>query len=128
MQSSVLDTKLYKKIEDDFNRQLLTQANSLSFIRMVGAAIEEHLNQLVALKELSEQWLNLMDLPTRDDIADIAEKVIKNEDRLDNLDDMLYQTLEEIKNNRNQMARVAWKLAEISAEFDTYKVIEMVGK
>jgi uncharacterized protein Yka (UPF0111/DUF47 family) len=123
MQSSGLDTKLYKEIEDDINRQLLSETNSLSFIRMVGAVIEEHLNQLVALRELTEQWLNFMDFPTRDDIADVAKKVIKNEERLDNLDDNLYQTMVELKNSRKQMAKLAWKMAEISAELNTDKEI-----
>jgi uncharacterized protein Yka (UPF0111/DUF47 family) len=128
MQSSGLDTKLIKKIEDDINRQLSSQTNSLSFIEMVGAAIEEHLNQIEALRVLSEQWLNFMDLPTRDDIADIAKKVIKNEERLDELDDKLYQTLVDIKKNRNQMAKLVWKVAEISTEFNTNKVSELGGK
>jgi len=105
---------LCKKIEDDINRNIFSQANSLSFIKMTGAAIEEHLNHLVAARELTKQWLDCNGLPTKDDIAEIAKKIIENEDRLDRLDDTLYLVLMNIKASRRQMAGLALDLDEIS--------------
>jgi hypothetical protein len=93
---------------------------------MVGAAMEEHLNQLLALRELSEQWLDCMGLANRDNIADIAKKVIENEERLDRLDDILHQTLEEIKENYHQIAKLAWNMAELSADTAHEMEIEQV--
>lgn len=122
MQSSGLDAKLYKKIEDDINRKLFSQINTLSFIRLIGEVIEEHLNQILVLRELSEQWLDFMDLPTRDDIADIAKKIIENEERLDRLDEILHQSLVEIKENRNEMSKFAWVLAELDREMEIERV------
>ncbi|MEH7354942.1 hypothetical protein V7150_15400 [Neobacillus drentensis] len=109
--------KLYKKIEDDINRKIFSQTNSLSFIKMTGTAIEEHLNHLVGARELTKQWLDCNGLPTRDDIADIAKKIIENEDRLDRLDDAFYAVLMNIKASRRQMAVLALDLDEISGSF-----------
>jgi len=110
---------LCKKIEDDINCKIFSQTNSLSFIKMTGTAIEEHINYLVASREFTNQWLDCNGLPSRDDIADIAIKIIGNEDRLDRLDDTLYQVLMNINASRRQMARLALDFAEILAEFHT---------
>lgn len=106
-----------KKLEDDVNRQLFSKANSLAFITMVGETMENHLSQLVAVRDAFKQWLDRMDFPTRDDIAVLANKIIEIEDRFDRLDENLYLTLEGIKESRRQMAGLAWKLAELVAEF-----------
>jgi uncharacterized protein Yka (UPF0111/DUF47 family) len=117
MQSSGQNLREFcKKIEDDINRKLLSEANSLAFITMVGEALENHLDQLVALRESSKQRLDWMDLPTRDDIADIANKIIDYEDRLDRLDENLYQALEGMKECRRKMAGLVWKMAEMSTK------------
>jgi hypothetical protein len=118
MQSSDQNLReYYKKIEDDFNRKLFTKTNSLAFIAMVGEIMETHLDHLVATKELSKQWLDKMELPTRDSIAEVARKKIEIEDRLDRLEDQLYLSIEAMKQCRSQMAVLAWKMAELSAEF-----------
>lgn len=109
--------KLYKRIEVDINRKIFSQTNSLSFIKMTGDAIEEHLDHLVTARKLTKQWLNCNGLPTRDDIGDIAKKIIENEDRLDRLDDTLYQVLMNIKASRRQMAELALDLDEILGSF-----------
>ena len=110
-----------KKIEDDVNRELFSRANSIAFIKMVGETMENHLNQLVSLRSSTKQWLDLMEFPTRDEIAEIAGKIIEIEDRLDRLDDQLYQTIKGVKECRNQMAGLVLQLAELSIEFNQKK-------
>jgi hypothetical protein len=39
------------------------------------------------------------------------------EDRLDRLEDQLYLSIEAMEQCRSQMAMLAWKIAELSAEF-----------
>ncbi|WHY79095.1 hypothetical protein QNH20_08190 [Neobacillus sp. WH10] len=111
--------KLYKRIEDEINRNIFSQTNSLLFIKMTGDAIEEHLNHLVTARELTKQWLDCNGLPTRDDIGDLAKKIIENENRLDRLDDTLYLVLKNIKAYRRQMAGLALDLDGISESFYT---------
>lgn len=113
-----------EKLEDEVNRQLFSKANSLAFITLVGETMEHHLNQLVAVRDASIQWLSRMDFPTRDDIAVLANKLIEIEDRFDRLDENLYLTLEGIKESRRQMAGLAWKLAELATEFGHEKRTE----
>ena len=114
-----------KKIENDVNRELFSRANSIAFIKMVGETMENHLNQLVSLRSSTKQWLDLMEFPIRGEIAEIAGKIIEIEDRLDRLDDQLYQTIKGVKECRNQMAGLALQLAELSIEFNHKKGEEM---
>lgn len=117
-----------KKIEDDINRKLFSITNSLSFVTMCGVTLEEHLNQLLAVRELSEQLLDCLGFPTRDDIAAIAKKIIVFEDRLDRLDENLHLTLVDMEESRTQVARMTWEMAELSAEFGQVIEGELVKK
>lgn len=116
--------KSCKMIEDEINQKLLSKTNSLTFVAMVGEALEEHLNQLESLRKSSNQWLNSMCLPDKDDFVFIAKKVISIEDRLDRMDEKLYQTLEIIKENRRQLGGLMWEIAKLSADFSQGKEID----
>jgi BMFP domain-containing protein YqiC len=98
---------LYKKLEDDMNRWIFSQTNSLSFVQYAGKVLEQHLNDLQAARKLTEQWLESMDLPTRNDLAEVAKRIIQTESRLDLLEEALYQTVAETKEKQNQIAVLA---------------------
>lgn len=117
MQSSAKDLREFcQTIESDFNRKLFSKANSLTIIAMVGEALENHVNQILAIRKSWEIWLEEMGLPTRDDVADVACTLIKIENCLDCLDEDLYQTWEQVAQTRRQLAGLGIILKEMTEE------------
>lgn len=105
-----------KELEAEMNQELLLLTNSLSFIRMASKAMEEHLDQIVAVRERTEQWLKCLDLPTRAEISDKAKTIIAFEDRLDRLDDTLYQIIMNTKEHKLQMTELALDLERMKSK------------
>jgi chromosome segregation ATPase len=110
-------SEIFKELEDDLNCQLYSLTNSKPFISMAGKALDQHLDMLIELRMVTRQWLELMCLPTRDDVVDIAQRLIKTEDRLDSLDENLYQILDNIKDYRNEIGRLKDEIAEFDRPF-----------
>lgn len=105
MQSSAQEVREYcKKIEVDMNQKLFSAANSINFIAMVNEALACHVSQVLEIRKSAEAWLEHWELPNRDDVANIARKQIEIENRLDCLDEDLYQTWEKLKETQKKLA------------------------
>lgn len=115
--SSGLDLRQYcKKVEDEINSYLFSQANSFVFIKRVQRAIDDHLTDLVAVRDQTEQWLHYVDRPTKKEISVLAKKVIKYEDRLDRLDDTLHQILISSKQYHRRVEMLSAEVAKIKED------------
>ncbi len=111
--SSKSPGEFYKKLEDELNRKLYSLTNSLPFITMAGKALDQHLDMIAVSRKLTVQSLALMDYPSRDDVADIAKRIIRIEERLDGLDECLYLTLVEVEEYRNQIGKFINEICEL---------------
>ncbi|MEH7252530.1 hypothetical protein V7111_10440 [Neobacillus niacini] len=109
--SSKSPCEFFKEIEDELNRKLYSYTNSSPFIAMAGKAIDQHLEMVRVIRMITVQWLEINGYPSRDDVADIARRIIRLEERLDSLDEGLYLTLVEINVYRNQMDNLKNELA-----------------
>lgn len=119
MQASCKETeKVFIKLEAEMNKKLHSITNSLSFISLCGEALEEHLNQVTLIRQLSSEWLACRNLPNRDETAAIAQKKIQYEDRIDRMDDQLYETTLGINKYRSNLAVLSREAAALIAGLD----------
>jgi hypothetical protein len=49
-----------------------------------------HLERVQNMRKFGQKWLNQMGYPNKDEVAHIAKRAIVHEDKLDNLDDLVY--------------------------------------
>ncbi len=108
--------KTYKKVEADCNRQVLSMTNNLRYIKKLGQAMDAHVDDIIALRKLTKEWLDSLKLPNRDDIAAISKRVITLEARLDDLDEQLTESIQQIKNHHNQIRKFSEEIAELKKE------------
>jgi hypothetical protein len=80
----------FKHLESKINKRIHSLTNSRSFILASGRALELHLKRLKVHKELTTRWLKMMDLPNKDEIAEVSLKLVDCEERLDTLDETIY--------------------------------------
>lgn len=110
--------KTYKQFEEDLNQKILSMTNCYLFITMLGQSLDVHLDYIVMVKKQSKELLDNLDLPCRDDISILAKRVIEIESRLDNLDENLYDTLDDLKNYHSKLKGLSKELATLSFKSD----------
>lgn len=76
-----------------------------------------HLDQVIAIKEQSQQLLDCLDLPNKDETTDIAIKKVEIEERLDVMEDQMYGLCQNMIRHRQDMTKLFDKMAVISDEF-----------
>lgn len=108
----------YKEFEEDVNQKILSMTNCYLFIAMLGQSLDAHLDYIVMVKKQTKELLDDLDLPCRDDIALLAKRVIEIESRLDNLDENLYDTLDDMKNYQTRLKELSKELATLSFKSD----------
>jgi len=106
----------YKKLEADYNRQVLSMTNNLQYVKKLGQAIDAHLDGIVAIRKVTRELLDSLQLPSRDDIAAIAKRVIALETRLDDLDEQIAESMEQIRSHHNQIRKFSEEIAALSME------------
>lgn len=104
---------LCKKIEEELNRTYRSVAGTVPFMTLAGAALETHLDQVEKGRKLCKAMLDGLGLPCRDEVAAIAKRLIKNEARLDQLDDDLYGTVLELMQSRAKLSQLSAELAKL---------------
>ena len=107
--------KRYKKIEADFNREILSMMNNMMVVSKFGQAMEDHLDEVVAIRKLTKSILEKLGLPERDEIIVLSKRVINLEARLDQLDDLVYDSMLEMRAYQDQLRNLSEELAELSA-------------
>jgi hypothetical protein len=82
--------EFYREQEKQFNKSLLSRANCPDFIYTVRTILDIHLNQVVEYRKLVQTWLDLLDIPSKDDITGLSKTMIRLEGRVDSLEDHLF--------------------------------------
>ena len=118
MQASSRDIREFcKSMEAEINSKMLLKTNSLAFIEKIAEVIESHLDHVEETRASTEKWLELMGLPTRDEMAAIAINLLKLEQRLDGLDDVLFNTLESMEEYSLKMLDLKEQVRPLTHEF-----------
>lgn len=120
---------LYKDIEYELNKRIHAAANCRDFTLAFGRAMDNHLKQMKIHRKLITSWLKARNLPNKDEIAAISERIVKNSEKIDVIDDALYILHKQQKNNQDLLAMVrsSWEdllavLAAEEREFQSKKV------
>ncbi|WP_209123731.1 hypothetical protein [Alkalihalobacillus sp. BA299] len=100
----------YKQQEDEWNKYILSTFNSHHFVYQTGKWINAHIDEVIEKRKIAELWLEILYVPTKNDIANLANKVIKHEDRVDFLEDQLFslnkerrKTIEVLKRTNSEI-------------------------
>lgn len=96
----------YKKLEKEWNKQIHLSANCLTFTQSFGKAVEYHLDHVVIQQKVINNWLTVFDIPKKDDFAQLAERKVDCEEKLDNLEETLYMLNIGLKNNHSQLKKL----------------------
>jgi hypothetical protein len=80
----------YKKWEEEWNEHLKSLANCHQLVVLVEEMLGIHLERVQNMRKFGQKWLNQMGYPNKDEVAHIAKRVIVHEEKLDNLDDLVY--------------------------------------
>jgi BMFP domain-containing protein YqiC len=93
----------YKNLEKEWNKQIHLSSNCLTFTHSFGKAVESHLDNVVIQQKVINNWLTVLDIPKKDDFAQLAEKKVACEEKLDNLEETLYMLNIRLKNNHSKL-------------------------
>ena len=105
--------KFYKSLEKEWNKMIHLSTNSLTFTHAFGKAIENHLDRVVIHQKVSNNWLNLLDIPKKDDLAQLAKSKVECEEKLDDLEEALYLLNTGLKNDHSQLIKLNKALREM---------------
>jgi len=108
--------KTYKKLEADYNRRVLSMTNNLQYVKNIGQAFNAHLDYVVAVRKLTKELLDSLNLPDRDEIASIAKRVRALETRLDDLDEQIEESKNQMINHQKQIRKFSQEMAELSKQ------------
>ncbi|MEH7075277.1 hypothetical protein [Neobacillus drentensis] len=112
----------YKKLEAEMNKRIHAQTNTRTFTIAFGKAMETHLKQARIHRRLTTRWLRQSDLPNKDEISTISVRIVDYEEKLDFLDEAIYEMKQTQQKNQTQlqMVRKSWgelkSLLEVEAK------------
>jgi hypothetical protein len=105
----------YKKLEAEINRTIHSSTNSREFILAFGKAMDSHLRQARIRRRFSTRSLNRLDLPNKDEIAALSVRIVDYEEKLDLLDEAIYELGKKQQENRDLLKRVRKSSEELLA-------------
>jgi ABC-type phosphate transport system auxiliary subunit len=106
-----------KKLEKELNKKLHSITNTLPFMTMCGEVMGCHLSQVEAFRAQSQQLIDCLDLPNKDDTAAIANKKIEYEDRLDCMEDQMYGLWVKMKKHHHDLTTLTGEVQRLTKEF-----------
>lgn len=83
------------KYEKEINNLIQERLNDNDLINSANEGIQKHLSTLRKLRRFNEIVAQQLNLPTKDDLAAIARLVMQLEEKLDRIEDMLMNMLDE---------------------------------
>jgi hypothetical protein len=88
-------TLLVAKYEKELNTLIQERLNDNDLINSANEGLQRHLGTLRRLRKFNELVAQQLNLPTKDDVAAIARLVMQLEEKLDRMEDLLMQLLDE---------------------------------
>ena len=113
---------MYEHTEKAWNDVIQDTLGKEKFSEGLGQIQSNYLNYHEIISNFTEAYFKQANIPTRDEIANVASLVINLEDKIDNIDDQLYENSEAISKEINQLKRTVGNLEK---KFD--KVLESIA-
>lgn len=113
---------MYEHTEKSWNDVIQDTLGKEAFSQGLGQIQASYLQYHEMVSNLTDDYLKQTNVPTRDEIANVASLVINLEDKVDNIDDQLYENSETVTKEINQLKRAVGNLEK---KFD--KVLEAIA-
>jgi hypothetical protein len=105
--------EFYKNLEKTCNQSIHNHTNCRTFTHALGKAMESHLDQVMTHRKWTQKRLTRLNLPTKDEIAAIAIKMVDSEEKLDSLEENIYLLIKRQKENNNELNTLKVTLSEL---------------
>lgn len=112
---------MYEHTEKAWNDVIQDTLGKESFSEGLGQIQSSYLQYHEMISNLTEAYFKQANIPTRDEVAGVASLVINLEDKIDNIDDQLYENSETVTKEINQLKR---SVGNLEKKFD--KVLEVL--
>jgi polyhydroxyalkanoic acid synthase PhaR subunit len=112
---------MYEHTEKAWNDVILDTLGKESFSEGLGQIQSSYLQYHEMISNLTEAYFKQANIPTRDEVANVASLVINLENKIDNIDDQHYENSEAISKEINQLKRTVGNLEK---KFD--KILEAI--
>ncbi|WP_342430346.1 hypothetical protein [Neobacillus sp. FSL H8-0543] len=120
--------EFYKHLEKLCNKRIHDHTNCRTFTYAFGRAMEFHLDQVMTHREWTKKCLTRLNLPTKDEIASIAIKMVDSEEKLDILEENIYLLTKKQKENNLQLNRLKVTLSELVSVLESEMTEKRQGK
>lgn len=112
---------MYEHTEKAWNDVIQDTLGKESFSEGLGQIQSSYLQYHEMISNLTEVYFKQTNIPTRDEVANVASLVINLEDKVDNIDDQLYENSETVTKEINHLKRTVGNLEK---KFD--KILEAI--
>jgi polyhydroxyalkanoic acid synthase PhaR subunit len=113
---------MYEHTEKAWNDVIQDTLGKESFSEGLGQIQSSYLQYHEMFSNLTEAYFKQANIPTRDEVANVASLVINLEDKIDNIDDQFYENSETVTKDINQLKRA---VGNLDKKFD--KVLEAIA-
>jgi hypothetical protein len=103
----------YKYLEKECNKRIHVYTNCSTFTHAFGKAIENHLDHVVIQQKVINNWLTLLDIPSKDDFANLAQRKVDCEDKIDHLDETLFMLNRGLKKDNSELKELSKSLSDL---------------
>ncbi|MBS4212096.1 MULTISPECIES: hypothetical protein [Neobacillus] len=100
-----------KELEAKINKRIHELTNSRGFTLAWGRAMDAHLARLKIHKKLTTRWLKRLDIPNKDEVAELSIRLVDCVEKIDLLDDTIYsfKKRQQINLTHLKMVRQSWE-------------------
>ena len=113
---------MYEQTEKAWQDVIQDTLGKESFSEGLGQVQSSYLQYHEMISNLTEAYFKQANIPTREEIANVASLVINLENKIDNIDDQLYDNSETVTHEINQLKRTVGSLEK---KFD--KILEAIA-
>jgi len=103
----------YHKLEKIMNEQIIKMTNTSEFINFIGEMVNIYIDHLEIQREYVKQWFDHNGFTNRDELVNVAKNAISNEDKVDQLDDSLYDIADELSTQQQSLILVKATMKEL---------------
>lgn len=103
----------YKNLEKEWNKRIHTYTNNLTFTHAFGKYLNHHLDYVENQQKIITKWLTVNNFPKKDDFAELAEKKVDCEEKIDNLEDTLFNLNMMLKKRNTELKTLDKSLKEM---------------
>lgn len=121
--------------EKQLNGLLYMMTDNNEFVRLMKVGTESHARYMELLRKNQELMAGLMNIPTKKDVADVAKISIQSEEKIDKLEEQIWNLQDSMSSLNNEYLEVLKavnqelsQLKDIRAELASIKTILAKGK